>query len=210
MGVNNRQRRAAKTRKRSRPRSAPHTRGQHEHGDHGAFDDSSRPRQREPERVRAMLASTAREIARGAPSAFVNEAVDELAAIDPGLVCAEGEAEALRMVGAAWQNGWQPAELAREGRRRGARIARLINTAVAGPRDRRYQFSRNGSRSSTRRSTRRLARWGRAASEVGTTGSATSAAAWPPIEPSCGAPTWRAADPPDVCVSACAPGARTH
>ncbi len=61
----------------------------------------------------------------------MNEAVDELADVDPALVRAEGEGEALRMVGVLWQNGWQPAELVRQGRRHNARTARLVTTAVA-------------------------------------------------------------------------------
>lgn len=126
MGMNNRQRRTAKVKRRAKAsananarRSSPPPWGQR-------FDSTFTSR----DEARALL--------RHAADAFTSrdtngtrEAIRTLATIDPHVVERESEAELLAMVGALWRHGWQPSELIRLARRTDARVGLLAVTAVA-------------------------------------------------------------------------------
>jgi hypothetical protein len=58
-------------------------------------------------------------------------ALELLAEADPALVDRQAEGEVLVGVAVLWDNGWQPVELVRHGRRLDGRVGRLVATAVA-------------------------------------------------------------------------------
>ena len=122
MGMNNRQRRAAKAKRRvkvdARRSSSPRAEQR--------FDSRFTPR----EEARALLRHAADAFTRDNAS-DAREAIRALAVIDPHVVERESEAGLLSMVGALWQHGWQPAELIRLARRTDARLGQLAVTAVA-------------------------------------------------------------------------------
>lgn len=122
MGTNNRQRRAAKAKRRVRTnshRSPPP-------GGEQRFDATFVSR----DDVRTLLWRATRASARG-NAIDTREAMRALAEIDPRLVEQESETALLFMVGELWQDGWQPAELVRLARRTDALIGLLAATAVA-------------------------------------------------------------------------------
>src|SRR6187402_2009418 len=105
MGINNRQRRAAKAKRRRQ--------------DHR--------QQRPTAEHRPQSATAVRELFELAAVATLNgqlgprlQAVTTLERLEPGLVAAEAEARLLHFVGRMWEIGWQPAELVRHVRRRKA------------------------------------------------------------------------------------------
>ncbi len=130
MGRNNRQRRAAKARRRSRDRGAPSARR-----DPNARS-SGNPRAGNP-------FFTARELAEGlldlaaSPRRSVHDeltvdAIERLCTLDRAVVTEESERYALRLTDAVWNGGWQPAELARQiHRATSAATARLALVVIA-------------------------------------------------------------------------------
>src|SRR6266508_1999532 len=73
-------------------------------------------------------------------SADPRAAMLELETADFGVVASEAETLLQLLVGTLWTNGWQPAELARHGRRHDPRVGRVVALAIAadhGQRDRR-------------------------------------------------------------------------
>jgi hypothetical protein len=107
MGINNRQRRAAKAKRRGKPRRGRVT----WNGPHGP---GCRCGERQDERV-----------ARGD------------GATDAGRIDCDVERLALSLLDTLWDHGWQPAEVVRHAARADARGGRLIATAVAADHSRR-------------------------------------------------------------------------
>ena len=120
--MNNRQRRAAKAKRRVkanvRQSSPPRAEQQ--------FNSRFTPR----EEARALLRHAADAMTRG-NAVDAREAMRTLAEIDPHVVERESEAALLSRVGVLWQHGWQPAELIRLARRSDTRVGLLAITAVA-------------------------------------------------------------------------------
>ena len=111
MGTKNRQRRAAKARKRAR---------QHER------------RRTEPSSGSTITLRDLLYVAATEPDTEGGRiAVDVLCAGDAAAVNREAEALILRAVSALWDNGWQPAEVVRLARRADGRAGRLMAAAVA-------------------------------------------------------------------------------
>ena len=111
MGINNRQRRAAKMKQRTR---------RHERR---RVDSKAGP----PVTVRQLLWIAATQ--PGTEDGLV--ALDALGLADAALVSREAESLVLLAVGSLWDNGWQPAEVIRLARRADGRAGRLMATAVA-------------------------------------------------------------------------------
>jgi hypothetical protein len=124
MGVNNKQRRAAKAKQRAKRRAAWAPGG----SSGGRRWDE--PRFTPGERVRGLLQLAASAAANG-DERFLAEATASLSVEPAALVNREAEGELLRIVAVLWDNGWQPAELVRHARRGDARSGRLVATAVA-------------------------------------------------------------------------------
>ncbi|MEY2583392.1 MAG: hypothetical protein QOE09_3241 [Ilumatobacteraceae bacterium] len=122
MGMNNKQRRAAKAR---RPVKSNQRRPSAPHGEQ-RYESMFTPR----DDARALLWHAAEAFTHG-DTIGAREAMRALAEIDPHVVERESEAVLLSMVGALWQHGWQPAELIRHARRTDGRIGLLAATAVA-------------------------------------------------------------------------------
>ena len=122
MGTNNRQRRAAKAKRREKTdtRRSAAPRGEHR------FESTFTPR----DEARGLLRSAAGALTRG-NVADADEAMRTLAEIDPHVVEREVEAALLSIVGALWHHGWQPAELIRLARRSDSKVGLLAVTAVA-------------------------------------------------------------------------------
>ena len=120
MGTKNRQRRAAKARKRARQHERRRT------------EPRSGPTARPPTTVRQLLWLAATD--RGPDSVA---ALDALTTADAALVCREAETLMLLAVGELWDNGWQPAEAVRLARRVDGRAGRLMSAAVAADHSRR-------------------------------------------------------------------------
>lgn len=118
MGVNNRQRRAAKAKRRTREQQR-----------RAATPGPGRP---PPERidpvdcVRQLLREAVRAVSAGDRAAFE----DGLVQLDPELVDAVAEAQLVRSLDLMWRNGWQPAEVVRQARRVDARAGRLVAAGV--------------------------------------------------------------------------------
>jgi hypothetical protein len=122
MGTNNKQRRAAKAKRREKTnsrRSSP-PRGEHR------FESMFTPR----DEARALLRRALEGVTRG-DAVDASEAMRTLAEIDPSVVERESEALLLSIVAALWDHGWQPAELVRLARRSDPRVGLLAVTAVA-------------------------------------------------------------------------------
>ena len=122
MGMNNKQRRAAKAKRRVKTnarRSSP-PRGEQR------FESMFTP----GDEARALLRHAADALTRG-NAVDAHEATRALAEIDPHVVERESEAALLSIVGALWQHGWQPAELIRLARRSDTRVGLLAVTTVA-------------------------------------------------------------------------------
>ena len=120
--MNNKQRRAAKAKRRMKTnarRSSP-PRGEQR------FESMFTP----GDEARALLRHAADALTRG-NAVDAHEAMRALAEIDPHVVERESEAALLSIVGALWQHGWQPAELIRLARRSDTRVGLLAVTAVA-------------------------------------------------------------------------------
>jgi hypothetical protein len=122
MGRNNKQRRAAKAMRRvkSQARRSPPTREER------PFDSMPAAR----DEARALLWQAADAVTRG-NAVGVSEATRALADIDRRCVERESEAALLSIVGALWQDGWQPAELVRFARRSDSTVGLLAAMAVA-------------------------------------------------------------------------------
>lgn len=125
MGTNNRQRRAAKAKQQAKQQARRTARDGWRH--RGSGGDDAQRRLTARERIRALLHVAASEPDTGHGAI----AVETLAEADATLVDREAEDQLLAMVAVLWSNGWQPAELIREGRRADARIGRLLAAAVA-------------------------------------------------------------------------------
>src|SRR5262245_54640030 len=130
MGINNRQRRAAKAQRRATKRS----RRSASNGPHGpGFRRGERADEplfthREHTRVLIELAADA---SRRGEHGDVTRALDLLVATDPALVDRESERLLLALLGLLWDNGWQPAEAIRHAARTDARAGRVAAAAVA-------------------------------------------------------------------------------
>jgi hypothetical protein len=130
MGTKNKQRRAAKAKRRAREQARrAGTSGRNWSGS-GPYEPNDGPRLSGAERVRRLLAQ-----AISAPSGddfgSLTDPIVALARDDAGLVDRESEGALLRIVGALWDFGWQPAELVRHARRCDAGAGRLVAAAVA-------------------------------------------------------------------------------
>lgn len=137
MGIKNKQRRAAKAKRRAKEHSGRNGNGGRSRSGGPRDGWSARPLFTAAERVRGLLelAAAAR---RRRDGAFVAGAIASLADDDTELVDRESEDALLAVVALVWDNGWQPAELVRHARRVDARAGRLVATAVAAdhaPRD---------------------------------------------------------------------------
>lgn len=131
MGVNNKQRRAAKARQRAKQRAGAHGRSEF-----GGWSDESVP----------SPAERVHELWRTVVGAALDDrddrlaaAASRLAASDARLVDTSGARLLLGEVAACWEHGWLPAELIRHAHRAEPRAGRLAAVAVAvdhGRRDR--------------------------------------------------------------------------
>jgi Protein of unknown function (DUF2786) len=136
MGINNRQRRGAKAKRRAKERSrrspwmGPHGPGCRcgERADEPLFTSG--------ERIR-MLIELAADATRRGDNGDLTQAVALLATTDPELVVGESEGLVLSLLGVLWDNGWQPAEAIRHAARADARAGRLVAAALAADHSRR-------------------------------------------------------------------------
>jgi hypothetical protein len=119
MGIRNRQRRAAKAKRRSR-QERPHVRRAPPRDEPGEQPLS----EREAIRRLVALGGTADQRQRH------EQVANALVGADDVLVDRELEASLLRVVAVAWDEGWQPAELVRHARRADVGAGRLVATAV--------------------------------------------------------------------------------
>ncbi|MGO9874343.1 MAG: DUF2786 domain-containing protein [Acidimicrobiia bacterium] len=130
MGKNNRARRAAKAKRRTK--GYDKRRGSSSRGDpFGGFASSGEPILTTAELVEGLL-----DLAAAAPRyrdvGVADRAVERLCMLDASVVTREAERQVRRMVAAAWNGGWQPLELARQVRRAtDAVTARLALVAIA-------------------------------------------------------------------------------
>src|SRR5918996_3780955 len=124
MGINNRQRRAAKARRRARDRADRARR----HQSHSDPTESIPYAHRD--RIHALLQTIA-DSARHDEILDVAPIIRTLASSDPRLVDQECEGLLLSLVTMMWDNGWQPAEVVRLARRAEARTGRLAALVVA-------------------------------------------------------------------------------
>jgi Protein of unknown function (DUF2786) len=136
MGVNNRQRRAAKAKQRAKERTRRSGGG----GWHGPGCRCGE-RAHEPlftlrERV-GLLIDIAAAAARRGDADELARAVDRLATTDDVVVDGEAERALLSLVEVLWDNGWQPAEVVRHAARADARAGRVVAAAVAADHTRR-------------------------------------------------------------------------
>lgn len=130
MGKNNRARRAAKAKRRTRQ----HDQRRAQNGRDGRPTESAPSA--EPIFSTAELVEGLLDLATGAPRLHDTEladgAVARLCTLDPSAVNREAERQILRKVGAAWNAGWQPMEVARQVRRTtDAVTAKLALVAIA-------------------------------------------------------------------------------
>lgn len=125
MGKNNKARRAAKAKDRRRRPGGGDQSSSRQHpwsGDEPVFT--------EPELVAGLLHMAAGARRNGDPSG--HQALERLRRFPASAVDREVERQLLAMVGRLWANGWQPAELFRQGRRgSSAAGARLVGLAMA-------------------------------------------------------------------------------
>lgn len=115
MGKNNRVRRAAKAKRRT-------SRHDQRHGRNSRDERPTEPSPfAEPSFSTADLVEDLLGLATHAPrlrdTALVDGVVGRLCTLDPSAVNREAERQILRSVGAAWNGGWQPMEVARQVRR---------------------------------------------------------------------------------------------
>lgn len=99
MGMNNKQRRAAKARQQAKSNQQRPSASREEQ----RFESMFTPR----DEARALLRHAADAFTRG-DTIGAREAMRALAEIDPHVVERESEAALLTMIGALWQHGWQP------------------------------------------------------------------------------------------------------
>lgn len=122
MGTNNKQRRAAKAKRRAKANahrpSAP--RGEQR------YESTFTQR----DEARTLLWQAADALNRG-NATHSADAMRAMSGLDQNVVERESEAILLSMIGALWQQGWQPAELIRHARRIDARVSLLAIEAVA-------------------------------------------------------------------------------
>jgi hypothetical protein len=131
MGTNNRQRRAAKARRRAKERiRRPPSGGSHGPGCRSHERADEPPRFTPAERVRAFVELSARASREGHDDDVATFNA-ELVKADARLVDRESEAILLRRIGLLWDNGWQPAELLHHVGRLDAKAGRLVAVAVA-------------------------------------------------------------------------------
>ncbi len=123
VGTNNKQRRAAKAKRRAKTQG-PRVDGRHH--ERSPFEPRLTPR----DRARGLLEEAAAASFRG-DSGYVDEAATMLTRLDARLVDQESEGALLVMTAQLWDDGWQPAEVIRHARRTEARAGRLVATAVA-------------------------------------------------------------------------------
>jgi len=84
-----------------------------------------------------MLIELAADASRRGDDGDVTQTATLIATADPELVDSESEGLVLSLLGALWDNGWQPAEAIRHTARADARAGRLVATAVAADHSRR-------------------------------------------------------------------------
>ena len=135
MGVNNRQRRAAKTKRRAKERARRAGSGWHGPGCR-CGERADQPLFPLRERV-AMLIDVAAAAARRGDADDLARAVGRLATADVELVDGEAERALLWLLEVLWDNGWQPAEVIRHATRADARAGRVAAAAVAADHTRR-------------------------------------------------------------------------
>jgi hypothetical protein len=123
MGVNNKQRRAAKAKRRARERAK-------RPGGRGWYDRPEAPLLTGRERIRGLI-DLCVAAARQGDDDFVTDAAAALVTGDARLVQRESEGALLSLIALLWDNGWQPAEAIRHARRADARAGRLAAAAVA-------------------------------------------------------------------------------
>ena len=130
MGINNRQRRLAKAKRRAKE----HARRSTWNGPHGpgcrCGEGADEPLFTPGERTRRLL-ELAADAARRGDDGDLTRAVALLASTDPVLVERESEGLLLSLLAVLWENGWQPAEVIRHTARADARAGRLVAAAVA-------------------------------------------------------------------------------
>jgi len=127
MGKKNRERRAAKAKKRikGRARQGP---GPHSDAAWAAGDGWLRP-PGDADRVRMLLEAVVTARLRG-DIAAASEMIQALTRHDEQVVVREVGAELRRVLPVLWDAGWQPAEIAGQARRSSARVGRLVAAAV--------------------------------------------------------------------------------
>lgn len=130
MGKNNRARRAAKTKRRTRE----HEQRRAQNGRDGRPTEpspSAEPIFSTAELVEGLL-GLATDAPRLHDTELAHGAIARLCTLDPSAVNREAERQILRSVGAAWNGGWQPMEVARQVRRTADAVtARLALVAIA-------------------------------------------------------------------------------
>jgi uncharacterized protein DUF2786 len=121
--VNNKQRRAAKAKRRARDRAR-------RPGGHGWHDGAGPSRFTARERIRGLI-DTCAEAARRGDHDYLTRWIATLAREDRLVFRRESEGALLSWLAVLWDNGWQPAEVIRHARRADARAGRLATAAIA-------------------------------------------------------------------------------
>jgi Protein of unknown function (DUF2786) len=130
VGVNNRQRRAAKAKRRAKDRARRFGGGTWHGPGCRCGEHAGEPPFTPRDRVR-MLIELAAAAARRGDADDLATTVDRLARTDAVLVDAEAEGALLSHLAVLWDNGWQPAELIRHATRADARAGRVAAAALA-------------------------------------------------------------------------------
>jgi hypothetical protein len=132
MGTKNKQRRAAKAKRRTQDRAR-----RAGAAGRGSWREQAGERLFTPrELIRGLIESAAAAAHRG-DDAFVSTAIARLATSDARLVDREAEGALLSLAATLWDNGWQPAEVIRHARRADPRAGRLVTMVVAADHSRR-------------------------------------------------------------------------
>ncbi|CAN5504672.1 DUF2786 domain-containing protein [soil metagenome] len=130
MGVNNRQRRAAKAKRRAKNRTPRIGRFDRHGPGCRCGDGAEEPLFTPGERIGLLVHLAASAAKRGDAEEF-DRAVDRLATSHIGLVDGEVDRLLLSLLAWLWDNGWQPAEAIRHATRADARAGRVVAGAVA-------------------------------------------------------------------------------
>lgn len=136
MGVNNRQRRAAKAKRRAKDRTSRFGRFDRHGPGCRCGDGAEEPLFTSGERIGLLVHLAVSAVTRGDADEF-DRTVDQLATGNLGLVDGEIERSLLVVLALLWDNGWQPAEVIRHVARADARAGRVAAGSVVADHTRR-------------------------------------------------------------------------